>query len=122
MEIDRCNTSGGNELSEPITILRTKFSTLDKTECYFFQAGMTINYYCTLEFDNGHKSLYGKRVCRDAFFYVGIGGIYCNRSLLSVLIALIAKKYQPRILIKMQKLQIMWRLRLLIFWKQLSRR
>ena len=34
-EIDGCNESGGNELSEPIPILRTKFSTLEKTECHF---------------------------------------------------------------------------------------
>ena len=45
---DGCNATGDNELSEPIPILRTKFFTLDKTECYFCQYGMSTNYYCTV--------------------------------------------------------------------------
>ena len=60
MEKDGCNATGGNELSEPITILRTKFSTLDKTEYSFYQAGMPTNYYCTVEYDIGQRSLDGK--------------------------------------------------------------
>ena len=68
VETDGCNTTGGNELSEPIPILRTKFSTLEKTECSFCQAGMPTNYYCTVECDNGQRSLDGKRVCGNAFF------------------------------------------------------
>ena len=63
-----CNANCGNELSEPIPILLTKFSTLEKTECYFCQAGMPTNYYCTVECDNGQRSLDGKRVCGDDFF------------------------------------------------------
>ena len=38
MEIDGCNAIGGDELSETIPILRTKFSTLEKTECYFLSS------------------------------------------------------------------------------------
>ena len=71
-ETDACNATGGNELGKPITILRTKFSTLEKTECYFCQAGMPNNYYCTVECDNGQRSLDGKRVCGDAF------GVFCR--------------------------------------------
>ena len=41
METDGCNANGGNELSEAVPILRTKLSTLEKTECYFCQAGMS---------------------------------------------------------------------------------
>ena len=81
MEIDGCNATGGNELSEPIPILFTKFSTLDNTECYFCQSGMPTNYYCTVECDNSQRSLDGKRVCGDNFcFYVGRCGIYHKRS------------------------------------------
>ena len=61
-----CNETGGNELSETTPILRTKLSTLEKTECSFCQAGMSTNYYCTVECDNGQRSLDGKRVCGDA--------------------------------------------------------
>ena len=76
-----CNATGGNELSEPIPILITKLSTLDTTECSFCQAGMPTNYYCTVKFDNGQRSLDEKRVCGDAFFLnVGRGGIYLKRS------------------------------------------
>ena len=48
-------------MSEQIPILCTKFSTLEKTECYFSKDGMLTNYYCTVECDNGQKSLYEKR-------------------------------------------------------------
>ena len=68
VETDGCNATGGNELSEPIPILRTKFSTLENTEFYFCQSGMPTNYYCTVECENGQKSLYRKIVCGDAFF------------------------------------------------------
>ena len=68
LEIDECNATGSNELSELIPILRTKFSTLKKTERCFFQAGMPTNYYCTMECDNGQRSLDRKRVCGDDFF------------------------------------------------------
>ena len=64
-----CNATGGNELSDPIPILRNKFSTLENTECYFCQDGMPTNYYCTVECDNGQISLDGKRVCGDAFCF-----------------------------------------------------
>ena len=67
METDGCNETGGNELSDPIPILHTKFSTLEKTECSFCQAGMSTNYYCTAECDNGQRSLDRKRECGDAF-------------------------------------------------------
>ena len=67
LETDGCNATGGNELSEPIPILRTKFSTLENTECYFFQAGMSTNYYCTVECDNGQIILDSKRVWGDSF-------------------------------------------------------
>ena len=30
---------------------------------------MTTNYYCTVEFDNGQRSLDGKIVCGHAFFF-----------------------------------------------------
>ena len=70
METDGCNATGGNELSEPIPILRTKFSNLEKTECYFCQVGMPTNYYCTVECDNGQRSLDGKRLCGDAFCFL----------------------------------------------------
>ena len=33
METYGCNATGGNESSEPILTLRTKFSTLEKTKC-----------------------------------------------------------------------------------------
>ena len=66
-----CNETCGNELSEPIPILRNKFFTLEKTECYFCQAGMPTNYYCTVEYDNGQRSLDEKRVCGDDFFMQG---------------------------------------------------
>ena len=81
METDGCNATGGNELSEPIPILRTKFSTLEKTECYFCQAGIPTNYYCTVECDNGQRSLDGKRVCGDTImFSVGRCGTFLKRS------------------------------------------
>ena len=32
VETDKCNATGGNELSQPIPILCTKLSTLEKTE------------------------------------------------------------------------------------------
>ena len=70
METDGCNATGGNELSEPITILRTKFSTLEKTECSFCQAGTPTTYYCTVECDNGQRILDRKRVCGDAFSFL----------------------------------------------------
>ena len=66
----RCNSTVVNELSDPITILRTKFSTLKKTECSFFQAGMPTNYYCTVECDNGQRSLDGKRLCGMPFVFL----------------------------------------------------
>ena len=69
METDGCNATGGNELSKPIPILRTKLSTLEKTECFFFQSVMPTNYYCTVECDNGQRILYGKRLCEDAFCF-----------------------------------------------------
>ena len=68
METDAFNATGGNELSEPIPILPTKFSTLEKTECSFFQDDMPTNYYCTVECDNGQRILDGKIVCGDDFF------------------------------------------------------
>ena len=80
MEIDGCNATGGNELSEPIPILSTKFSTLENTECSFCQAGVSTNYYCTVGYDNGQIILDGKRVCGDDFFSVGRGGIYRKSS------------------------------------------
>ena len=81
METYGCNATGGNELSEPIPILLTKFFNLEKTECFFCHAGMPTNCYCTVECDNGQIILDGKRVCGDAFcFYVGRGGIYRKRS------------------------------------------
>ena len=81
VETDGCNATGGNELIKPIPIICTKFSTLEKTECSFFQSSMPTNYYCTVEFDNGQRSLDGKIVCGDAFFLnVGRGEIYCKRS------------------------------------------
>ena len=70
METDGCNATGGNELSDPIPILRTKFSTLEKTECSFCQASMPNNYYCTVECDNGQRNLDGKRVCGYAFCFL----------------------------------------------------
>ena len=60
VKTDECNVTDGNELSDPIPILRTKFYTLEKTECSFCQSGMPTNYYCTLECDNGQRSLDGK--------------------------------------------------------------
>ena len=76
-----CNVTVGNELSDPIPILCTKFCTLENTEFYFCQSGMPTNYYYTVECDIGHISLYVKRVCGGAFFSnVGRGGIYCKRS------------------------------------------
>ena len=63
------NATGGNELSEPIIILRTKFSPFEKNECSFCQASMPTNYYCTVECDNGQRSLDGKIVCGDAFCF-----------------------------------------------------
>ena len=62
-----CNATSGTELSEPIPILCTKFSNLDKTECYFFQAGISTYYYCTVGCYNTQRSLDGKIVCGDAF-------------------------------------------------------
>ena len=56
------------KLSKPIPILRTKFSTLEKTECSIFQAGIPNNYYCTVECDNGQMIFDSKIVCGDAFF------------------------------------------------------
>ena len=69
METDGCNATGGNGLSEPIPILRTKFSTLDKTEYSFCQDVIPTDYYCTAECDNVQRSLDGKRVCGDAFYF-----------------------------------------------------
>ena len=69
METDGCNETGGNELSETSPILRTKFSTLENTECSLCQAGMPTNYYCTVECDNGQRSLDSKRVCGDDFCF-----------------------------------------------------
>ena len=82
VETDGCNATRGNELSEPIPILRTKFSTLEKNECSFCQSGMPTNYYFTVECDNVQISLEVKIVCGYAFcfFYVGRGGIYHKRS------------------------------------------
>ena len=68
VETDGCNATGGNELSDPIPILRTKFSTLEKTECSFCQASIPTNYYCKVECDNGQRSLDGERVCGCDFF------------------------------------------------------
>ena len=68
VETYACNKTGGNELRYPIPILSTKFSTLEKTECHFFQAGMSKNYYCTVECDNGQRSLDGKIVRGGAFY------------------------------------------------------
>ena len=70
MEIYGCDAAGGNELSEPIPILRTNFSTLEKTECYFCQAGMPKNCFCTVECDNGQRILDGKRLCGDTFCFL----------------------------------------------------
>ena len=70
VETDGCTATGGNELSEPITIRRTKFSTLEKTECYFFQAGIPTNYYFTVEYDNDQRSLNGKRLCVDDLYFL----------------------------------------------------
>ena len=69
VEIDGCDATGGSELSEPIPILRTKFSTLEKTKCSFCQAGMPTNYYCTVVCDNVQISLDSKRVCGDGFCF-----------------------------------------------------
>ena len=70
MEIDGCNATGGNELSEPIPILCTKFCTLEKTECSLCQAGMPTNYYCTVECDNGQRILDSKIVCGVPFVFL----------------------------------------------------
>ena len=93
METYGCNATGGNELSEPIPILSTKFSTLDNTECSFCQSGISTNYYCTEECDNGQRSLDGKKLCGGAFcVFCREGWNIFKRNELSILIALIANK------------------------------
>ena len=83
VETNMSNGTDGNKLSEPIPILRTKCSTFKHTGCSFCQAGMSTNDYCTVECDNGQRTLDGKRVCGAAFcifckekWNIGQDGLY----------------------------------------------
>ena len=81
METGGCNATGDIELSESITIMRTKFSTLENTECSFFQAGMPPIIIVWWNVIMVREVWTGKEYVGMPFvFNEGRGGIYCKRS------------------------------------------